>query len=111
MLRLEGLEGGAFLLVAEVSGEDAFGWEAVCGPRGSSTSAGCRGPHFVPSVLNDVPHLRPELLDVPGGQTGSLHRLQDPHLGYALAFGMIVLTGAANGLYIWLRARAERWVK
>lgn len=37
--------------------------------------------------------------------------LQDPHLGYALAFGMIVLTGAANGLYIWLRARAERWVK
>jgi putative spermidine/putrescine transport system permease protein len=37
--------------------------------------------------------------------------LQDPHLGYALAFGMIVLTGLANGVYIWLRARAERWVK
>lgn len=37
--------------------------------------------------------------------------LQDPHLGYALAFGMIVLTGVANGLYIWLRARAERWMK
>lgn len=37
--------------------------------------------------------------------------LQDPHLGYALAFGMIVLTGVANGVYIWLRAHAERWVK
>jgi len=37
--------------------------------------------------------------------------LQDPHLGYALAFGMIVITGIANGIYIWLRARAERWMK
>lgn len=37
--------------------------------------------------------------------------LQDPHLGYALAFGMIVITGIANGVYIWLRARAERWMK
>lgn len=37
--------------------------------------------------------------------------LQDPHLGYALAFGMIVVTGIANGIYIWLRARAERWMK
>lgn len=37
--------------------------------------------------------------------------LQDPHLGYALAFGMIVITGIANGVYIWLRQRAERWVK
>ena len=37
--------------------------------------------------------------------------LQDPHLGYALAFGMIVITGIANFIYIWLRARAERWVK
>ncbi len=37
--------------------------------------------------------------------------LQDPHLGYALAFGMIVVTGIANALYIWMRARAERWVK
>lgn len=37
--------------------------------------------------------------------------LQDPHLGYALAFGMIVVTGVANGLYIWMRARAERWIK
>ena len=32
-------------------------------------------------------------------------------LGYALAFGMIVITGIANGVYIWLRQRAERWVK
>ncbi len=37
--------------------------------------------------------------------------LQDPHLGYALAFGMIVVTGVANGIYIWMRARAERWQK
>ena len=37
--------------------------------------------------------------------------LQDPHLGYALAFGMIVVTGVANALYVWMRARAERWVK
>jgi putative spermidine/putrescine transport system permease protein len=37
--------------------------------------------------------------------------LGDPHLGYALAFGMIVVTGIANGLYIWMRARSERWMK
>lgn len=36
--------------------------------------------------------------------------LQDPHLGYALAFGMIVVTGLANGVYIWMRVRAERWI-
>ena len=37
--------------------------------------------------------------------------LGDPHLGYALAFGMIVVTGIGNALYIWLRTRAERWIK
>jgi putative spermidine/putrescine transport system permease protein len=37
--------------------------------------------------------------------------LQDPHLGYALAFGMIVVTGIANTIYIWLRVRSERWLK
>ncbi|MFU0505401.1 ABC transporter permease [Pseudaminobacter sp. NGMCC 1.201702] len=37
--------------------------------------------------------------------------LQDPNLGYALAFGMIVITGLSNGIYIWLRARAERWLR
>jgi len=37
--------------------------------------------------------------------------LGDPNLGYALATGMIVITGVANGLYIWLRARSERWLK
>jgi putative spermidine/putrescine transport system permease protein len=37
--------------------------------------------------------------------------LQDPHLGYALAFGMIVVTGIANFVYIWLRTRSERWIK
>lgn len=37
--------------------------------------------------------------------------LQDPHLGYALAFGMIVITIIANGIYLWMRARSERWVK
>jgi putative spermidine/putrescine transport system permease protein len=37
--------------------------------------------------------------------------LNDPHLGYALAFGMIVVTGIANLIYILLRVRAERWLK
>ena len=37
--------------------------------------------------------------------------LQDPHLGYALAFGMIVVTGIGNALYIGMRTRAERWIK
>ncbi|MGO4914656.1 ABC transporter permease [Pseudogemmobacter sp. W21_MBD1_M6] len=37
--------------------------------------------------------------------------LQDPHLGYALAFGMIVITGIANGVYVWLRTRSERWIR
>jgi putative spermidine/putrescine transport system permease protein len=37
--------------------------------------------------------------------------LNDPRLGYALAFGMIVITGLANALYIWLRIRTERWMK
>jgi putative spermidine/putrescine transport system permease protein len=35
--------------------------------------------------------------------------LYNPNLGYALAFGMIVVTGLSNVLYLWLRARAERW--
>ena len=37
--------------------------------------------------------------------------LNDPHLGYAIAFGMILLTGIANVIYIVLRIRAERWIK
>lgn len=37
--------------------------------------------------------------------------LQDPHLGYAIAFAMIVITGIANLIYIVLRSRAERWQK
>lgn len=37
--------------------------------------------------------------------------LGNPNLGYALAFGMIVITGFANFIYIWLRARSERWLK
>jgi putative spermidine/putrescine transport system permease protein len=37
--------------------------------------------------------------------------LQNPNLGYAIAFGMIVITGIANVVYIVLRARAERWMK
>jgi putative spermidine/putrescine transport system permease protein len=34
--------------------------------------------------------------------------MHNPNLGYALAFGMIVVTGLSNGGYIWLRSRAER---
>jgi putative spermidine/putrescine transport system permease protein len=37
--------------------------------------------------------------------------LGNPNLGYALAFGMIVITAAANVIYIWLRTRSERWLK
>jgi putative spermidine/putrescine transport system permease protein len=37
--------------------------------------------------------------------------LHNPNLGYALALGMIVITGLSNILYIWLRSRAERWQK
>lgn len=37
--------------------------------------------------------------------------LHDPHLGYALALGMIVITGLANVAYIWLRSRSERWIR
>lgn len=37
--------------------------------------------------------------------------LNNPHLGYALAFAMIVVTGVANLIYILLRVRAERWMK
>ena len=37
--------------------------------------------------------------------------LNDPNLGYALAFGMILITGISNGAYIWLRARSERWLR
>ena len=33
------------------------------------------------------------------------------YLGYALALGMILITGLSNGAYIWLRARAERWMR
>jgi putative spermidine/putrescine transport system permease protein len=37
--------------------------------------------------------------------------LGSPNLGYALATGMIAITACANALYIWLRARSERWLK
>ena len=37
--------------------------------------------------------------------------LNDPHLGYAIAFAMIALTAVANAIYILLRMRAERWVR
>ena len=37
--------------------------------------------------------------------------LQDPQLGYAIAFGMIVVTALTNFLYLFLRARSERWMK
>jgi putative spermidine/putrescine transport system permease protein len=37
--------------------------------------------------------------------------LHDPHLGYALALGMIVITGISNIAYVWLRQRSERWAR
>lgn len=37
--------------------------------------------------------------------------LHDQNLGFALALGMILITGLSNGGYIWLRARSERWLR
>jgi putative spermidine/putrescine transport system permease protein len=37
--------------------------------------------------------------------------LHNANLGYALALGMILITGISNGAYIWLRGRSERWFK
>lgn len=37
--------------------------------------------------------------------------LHNANLGYAIALGMVVITGVSNFLYIWLRIRAERWQK
>jgi len=37
--------------------------------------------------------------------------LHDENLGFAVALGMIAITGVSNGLYIWLRERGERWIK
>jgi putative spermidine/putrescine transport system permease protein len=37
--------------------------------------------------------------------------LHNAHLGYAIAFCMIVITGLANVFYIWFRTRSERWLK
>lgn len=37
--------------------------------------------------------------------------LHNANLGYALALGMIVITGVSNVIYILMRMRAERWQK
>ncbi len=37
--------------------------------------------------------------------------LHNPHLGYALALGMVAITGLSNALYIVLRTRHERWIR
>ena len=37
--------------------------------------------------------------------------LHDPNLGYALALGMILITGISNGVYIWLSSRTGRWIR
>jgi putative spermidine/putrescine transport system permease protein len=37
--------------------------------------------------------------------------LHDQNLGYALALGMILITGLSNAAYIWLRGRSERGVR
>jgi len=35
--------------------------------------------------------------------------LYDPNLGYALAVGMVFITGLTAGAYLWLRRLSERW--
>jgi putative spermidine/putrescine transport system permease protein len=37
--------------------------------------------------------------------------LHNENLGYALALGMIVVTGVSNGMFIWLRSRSEKWLR
>ncbi|MGP0095222.1 MAG: ABC transporter permease [Xanthobacteraceae bacterium] len=37
--------------------------------------------------------------------------LHDPNLGYALALGMLMITGLSNLAYLYLRARADRWLR
>ena len=37
--------------------------------------------------------------------------LHNENLGYAIAVGMIALTALSNVAYIWLRSRADRWVR
>ena len=37
--------------------------------------------------------------------------LHDQNLGYALALGMILITGLSNAAYIWFRTRIERWLR
>ena len=37
--------------------------------------------------------------------------LHDPNLGYALALGMLAITGASNLAYFGLRARSDRWLR
>jgi putative spermidine/putrescine transport system permease protein len=37
--------------------------------------------------------------------------LHDPNLGFALALGMLLITGVSNFVYLALRARSEKWLK
>ena len=37
--------------------------------------------------------------------------LHNENLGYAMALGMILITGVSNAAYIWLRGRSERWLR
>ena len=68
-------------------------------------------PFIVMFLLTSITTLRER-------RSGTLERLMstplgkaDFILGYALAFGMIVITGIANTIYIVLRTRSERWIK
>jgi putative spermidine/putrescine transport system permease protein len=37
--------------------------------------------------------------------------LHDPNLGYALALGMVAITGLSNLAYLYLRSRSDRWLR
>jgi len=37
--------------------------------------------------------------------------LHNQNLGYAMALGMILITGLSNAAFIWLRGRSERWLR
>jgi len=37
--------------------------------------------------------------------------LHNPGLGYALAFGMVIVMAISIGLYTWLQRLSERWLR
>ena len=98
------------------STDGTYAVRIVSGPSGSSNQLGTFALLFANSfgaVATAFALTGPQLNIVPIKLFAQIRGdvLGDPHLGYALAFGMIVITGIANTIYIVLRTRSERWLK